>query len=398
MFRSGLSRVMAILPLVVCLCSPGAGIARQVDADAAQALEKLQNARKDLSSGIFRAVGRISGTKSGLTMSRTAFCAFDREKNLLRFDTEGDRWILVQSGTTATADSVKKTMTSLKEEPDTVPLRYCVSRYAHTAEHFVEWHITGRQNEPNNSMTHVQIRELNEHPTRFLLDRFDPSAAGLIEPSEFRKWGTLSEILERYSSYSDTITAHDTDDGLVELVYSGAQVTITVTIDPAQGFTVQRMVRVTKDPDGTVRDFPRASSEAKWEQIHETWVPTYLRAFVTYSADDARTREYDINWEKVNPESIDPALFTYKSFQGIWPGTHVFKKVGTEVTHIDTIGAEFHQIRAKNAVRTGGSTAPPAAPEPPGQARIWLIVFNLVAILCMISGLFWRRLKQKPPR
>lgn len=393
--------------LVLCVCASFGtavsvvfGVTQAEDApptavisDSAQkTLEVLQTAHAELKSGVFKAVGYHSIThtdgRTPIQFPSQMTCHFDYRIGCWRYETREIRVISVNSS----ADLTPEVVQQIKDktfQPNNRRPRQAVAMYARTPEYMVEWQSYGEREEPDHATNHVEMRKPDARPDTAMLHPFSPLACGLFDANVFEQGWGMPEILKYYVSRAGSIDSDVDDSGRVRLIYSQAGARRVIVIDPEQGFSVVSMSLYDLDAEGQKWTDPKASnreSSAVWKIQNNVWVPTHL-SISTYDGrgfTDAYT--YDLNWEAVNPESIDPEMFTYKSFQGVWEGFKVFDHRSGKIDHIDTIGKEFVKIYPAD------HRPDPTPPKPDRRPwMFWLLIANLVIGVGCVFFVFRRK-------
>ena len=359
-------------------------------------IETIVSERAKLQRGVFRATARIvhAYDEQARQLPTKVYCVFDTPGKRWRFERRGQMLINIQPGSELTAEVIEEIRSgrfngrARPRDFHTIQVR--------SPEYMTEWYCAGHPGEPNSVRTNIELRDPGQHTTYRHHLLFHPSTVGLLEPSEFRRGGrSIEQILESFRERTPHVTLEVQPDGSLTLVFRGDRLRRTIWIDPAQGFTVRRMLFVALGDDGEPMELPRIESTADWELKQGVWVP--VRFLTGYYHENGRVdaHECDLTWEAVNPpaDSLDPKLFTYQSFEGVWDYVRVFDRRSGERLYIETFG-----VPPEKFIGMKRGAGPPAGPPPPEASTsrmLWLIVLNLVAVGFIAAFFVWQRSRSR---
>ncbi len=315
--------------------------------DVQKEVQNIKAARAELRSGIFHAVGRVTqGKHPAEPVDSKLYCAFDSKSSDFRFDTRGHRFASVTSaekGAIQLRDKSKRPAASKRK---------VVSLFTRNSAYMVAWLAIGESTEePDHATSPLVLRDPKSAPELPFSAAFLPEAVGLFElrgipgplqPNELRPGQAVEDLFNRFAADSTSVSLRMEDDNtiLIEFV-SASRTKRTVTIDSSRGHTVRRMEMVYFSETGEVMKSPKIEASATWEQQDSVWVPVQFTTSRINKNNSLELHEYDLQWEAVNPDMIDPKLFTYESFDGVWKGTDIFEhREGKKQGYIDTIGGE----------------------------------------------------------
>jgi len=383
-----------IFHFVFCACgSVGIGVTLGFDAiqaeevpqvaviseSAKKALELMQAAHAELRSGVFHAVGYHVIThrdgRPAIQYPSMVTCHFDFRNGCWRYETRDTKVMGVNSFADLTPEVVQQIKDKTFQSNNARP-RNAIAMLARTPEYMVEWHSYGEREEPDHATSHVEIRKPDVRPDTFMLHPFSPESCGLFDSTGFEQGWGISEILKYYASRADSVDSEVDESGQVRVVYFRDRTRRVIVCDPEQGYSVVSTSLYDTDETGKrLVDIYTGSREssAVWKNENGVRVPTQFSFSSSDGSGFTDGFTFDVNWEEINPERIDPHLFTYKSFQGVWDGFMVFDHRGGKIDHIDTIGKPFVKVYP------AGHSAEPGPPKPDRRSRMfWLLIANLV--------------------
>ena len=355
-------------------------------------LELMQTAHAELKSGVFHAVGyhvitHVDG-RPPIQYPSEVTCHFDYRIGCWRYETRETKVM----GVNSLSDLTPEIMQQIKDktfQPNNARPRQSIAIMARTPEYMVEWHAYGEREEPDHATSHVEMRKSDARPDTFMLHPFSPLACGLFDAIGFEQGWDIADNLKYFASRADSVDSDVDEAGRVRIVYSRDSTRCVILVDPEQGFSVIKTSLYDVDGAGVKSSDPNAGSKesnAVWTLQNDVRVPTKFSFSTSDGSGFTDGFTYDIEWKEVNPESIDPELFTYKSFQGVWEGFSVFDHRSGKIDHIDTIGKPFVKTYPADY------RPEPAPPKPDHVAsRFWLLIVNLVIGIGLVFFFYLRR-------
>lgn len=365
-----------------------------VSESARNSLNLLLQSREDINSGEFLAIGYR-------TVTNVDGRAPDRQPSQItcHFDYPGGRWRyetreVKTMGLTPSSQITPEVLQQIKDKTYSPEqkTRNLIAVFARTPEYMVEWSSYGERGTSDHASPDITIRPADHQPDTFLVHPFSPAACGVVDWLDFEKGRSLSVVLARYEKESERIDSEIDTSGLVNVNYLSGSERRSIQIDPERGYSAVSMRRFMVDESGNAvsgNNSNLESSIAKWEKINNVWVP--VRISVSRYVGRGFTHElaYDLDWKSVNDQKFEPALFTYKSFDGVWDGLDVHDRRVKPSLHIDTIGVKNFQT---SSPKPGAVTVP--VREESRFPVSWIVITNIGIVGVCIALIIVRKVRR----
>lgn len=397
--RARLFRLPCIVAVVVC--APAIAAETDPASEAANVLNELVTSRSRLVRGKFVAIGRIVTLNKEHRINdefpSSVSCEFDHEHQCFRFVTkERHRSTLAPSSDLHQGKSVQ-TLADEYSSSGAHKLRDSISMLVRNPNYMAEWFAIGRQDRTDRAQSNIQLFDRSARSKSRLLHSFDVAAAGVITVREFSLGTSLSDIVAEVLRTFPISTVESDPNGDVRAQFVIGSLKKVITIAKDYGYTVRRMEQFELDANGKRKEFPYHEATATWKEYPgEVWVPESLTVSHHRGPETYKLVEYDLDWEAVNPDTVDESRFAYQSFEGVWDGTAVIERRNKQRVHIDTIGRPFVQIPFAADVEAA-TNLPIAAKDVRKERRsigLWLLAVNGVAVLVIVVVVWLRRARR----
>ena len=361
-----------------------------VSESAKKAIALLLSSRSDLHSGQFKASGyrkyvKASGDEAVQFPSEMS-CDFDHRGGYLRYENRETQVVGLAKSKDLTQDVGQHKLGTFKS-PDRLP-RPTISMYARTPESMAEWYAIGDHAGNDKTQSQICIRHPDTSPMTSHVHPFSPTSVGILDFRSFESGLMPKGILDEYANWATSVETKIDASGRVQIEYSRDSARRVITLNPEQGYSPIAMSLFQVDDSGIRVAEPADGSEestASWSFLNNVWVPKEFAISQTRTSGTNSYR-YAISWDAVNPEQLDPKLFTYQSFQGVWPGTLVFEQRDGKNEHIGTIGEQFVQMTVEDKPLRVTSPKPDRRP-----VFFWLVLVNSVVGIGFVYFVLKRR-------
>lgn len=360
--------------------------------EIAALLKTITEARSGLRRGIFSGSGEILDTsESPEPFINQIYCAFDNDTNSFRFDTRGFMDVAIAPASQLTPEVMEQIrQRTYQSHPKRNKL---LSFVVSNPEYETGWSGIGESlRDPEHAMCHIGLRDPGKPSNEYHSAGFHVETAGLLITRQFGMLVDLPQawemaLVNRGLTYSIELRVINEDElQVVSRDKGDVLVERRVTVNRTQGYTITGMEVVQLDESGQDMEVPRRETSATWELKNSVWLPVRLSAKQVY-VDETESCDYQLNWEAINPTSIDPALFRYESFvDDVWDGIKVYENRNGRRDYVTTIGATPEQVE-RHRKAYGAPKFDITQPVPPAASRklvIWLNV--LLGLLCLLVG------------
>lgn len=348
--RISLSRIPFATLLTTCLVGSSTLLARSPEGPLPEEiLAAAHHSRAVLRKGSYRAEGYVDRSHEriypveGKVQLR---CAFDFDRNLLRFDSSRPMWKVPPEGDQASA-------TLARQE----------SRFILTEDKFINW---------TDDMPRALIR-LPSAESGKGSGCFDVRLVALFN------WGTLEMPGATYEAMQFKINRKPQDvqkeaDGTYRVSWATDRSRKDIWFDPGTGMSPVRLEY--RWSDNLSGERPSEISTVSWRQQNDVWVPGSVSHEVLRTP--ARRLDLEIEWESVN-EELDPSLC---------------ELAGLELPKLDALDLRFGppvRIAGTGArrIRTASEERPASAPRQSSWVGA-LIAINVVLLLSLLMLAVWR--------
>lgn len=327
----------------------------------------MLDSRKRLSSGVFRGIEKeyseqFLDDSHNQQKAQHVFCAFDFQKNWMRFDRDTGKTMAGKRG-------------AAKEDIN-IPLR---GKYVRRPEHTLRWSTSG---------IHDVVRGKATAPPPDIVSPFDVRCVGILfnsvmEGLEIRGLG-FDKICDHIISNVHIVEVSHEANGICRVVWSlqpprNDKYDMLITTWFNQAYLPIRQ-------EGRFAATQKLISkmEVTWQQMADVWVPrTYKGEDFSMSPGDSglrRKRELVFEWESVN-ESLPEKYFTVAGLD--LPGDTLVSS--DELGKFVTLGT----IADKEATIAGKEAALPELKE--NRTRPVLVVVSLVLMVILTIAIIVHR-------